>query len=143
MEADRVKARSLLEASLEAAREHKYLESEKAGRDLGLGAIEEWQRRHWTIWLRHRWVEHLLGESCWEEFEPERFGRLRTLFAARAALLDQVLAQVRHGAENLDILCWAVAERQDLDSVQRMLVELRLNEIRCIHACLGYATFQP
>jgi hypothetical protein len=138
-----VKPRSLFQAGLEAAREHKYLESEKAGRDVGPGAIDDWQRRHWTIWLRHRWLEHLLGESCWEEFEPERFGRLRTLFATRATLLDDVVGKVRRGAENIDVLRWAVVERRDLDSVKRMLVELRLNEIRCTRACFDFAKFRP
>ncbi|MFW6163244.1 MAG: hypothetical protein ACODAJ_10795 [Planctomycetota bacterium] len=136
-------SRSLFQAGLEAAREHKYLASEKAGRDLGLAAIDDWQRRHWTIWLRHRWLEHLLGESCWEEFDPGRFGRLRALFATRTALLDEVVERVRHGAENIDILRWAVVERRDLGPVKRMLCELRLNEIRCTRACFDFAQFRP
>lgn len=143
VEAEAVKPRSLFQAGLEAAKEYKYLESEKAGHDLGPGAIDQWQRRHWTLWLRHRWVEHLLGESCWEEFEPERFGRLRSLFATRAGLLDEVIDQVRHGGENIDILCWAVVERRDLETVERMLCELRLNEIRCTRACFAFAEFRP
>ena len=134
-----MESRSLFQKALRAAEEYKYLESEKAGQDLGPGAIDDWQRRHWTIWLRHRWVEHLLGETCWEEFAPERFGRLRALFAAHVRLLDEVIERVRHGAENIDVLCWAAAERRDLAAVVRMLCELRLNEIRCTRACFAFA----
>ena len=138
-----VKPRSLFHTALRAAQTHKYLESEKAGHDVGPGAIDEWERRHWTIWVRHRWVEHLLGEACWEEFEPACFGRLRTLFATRPALLDEVLDQVRHGAENIDVLFWAAAQRRDVDAVVRMLCELRLNEIRCTRACFASAELRP
>ena len=126
------------EASQEAER-HKYLESEKAGRDLGPAAIEDWQRRHWTLWLRHRWLEHLLGVACWEEFEPERFGRLRALFGAHARLLDEIIDRVRRGAENIDILCWAAIERRDLSAVLRVLTELRLNETRCTRHCIDFS----
>jgi hypothetical protein len=132
-----VRRQSLFQEALGEAERHKYLESEKAGHDLGQSAIEDWHRRHWTIWLRHRWLEHLLGTTCWEEFEPERFGRLRALFGAHARLLDEIIERVRRGAENIDILCWAAVERRDMDAVVRMLIELRLNEIRCTRYCLS------
>jgi hypothetical protein len=126
------------EAMVEATR-HKYLESEKAGHDLGLSAIVDWHERHWTIWLRHRWLEHLLGVACWEEFEPERFGRLAILFGAHRDLLDPVADMVRAGAENLDIVWWAARHRRDLGTLTRMLVELRLNDTRCTRNCINFA----
>jgi len=49
-----------------------------------------------------------------------------------------VLGGVR-GAENIDVVCWAASERRDMDVVVRMLVELRLNEIRCTRACFAFA----
>ena len=138
-----METKSLFQTAVRAAEEHRYFESERAGHDVGYAAIDEWQQRHWTIWLRHRWVEHVLGETCWEEFERERFGRLRSLFAATPGLLDEVIAQVRQGAENIDVVCWAAAERRDMDVVVRILAELRLNEIRCTRACFAFAQFRP
>jgi len=131
--------RSLFQEALSEAQRHKYLESEKVGRDLGRTAIDDWQRRHWTIWLRHRWLEHLLGAACWEEFEGWRFGRLHALFSSRQSLLDEVVDLVRRGGENADILWWAAREERDISAVIRMLIELRLNEIRCTRRCFAFA----
>jgi len=130
---------SLLAEAVAEARRHKYIESQKAGRDLGGAAIDDWHRRHWTLWLRHRWLEHLLGTRRWQELEPWRFGRLTTLFAAHIPLLEDVAERVRRGAENIDILCWAARERRGRQTVERMLVELRLNEIRCNRQCIAFA----
>jgi len=134
-----VRQESLFRKSQREAEQHKYLESQKAGRDLGASTIEDWQRRHWTLWLRHHWVEHLLGKACWEEFGPAYFGRLRTLFASHQRLLNEVVTKVRRGAENIDVLCWAATEGRDMGTVVRMLVELRLNEIRCTRFCFTFA----
>jgi hypothetical protein len=134
-----MRQQSLFQRALREAHRHKYLESQKAGRDLGHAAIEDWHRRHWTIWLRHRWLEHLLGTACWEEFERVRFGRLRALFSAHEHLLDEVVGMVRRGAENADVLWWAAKENRDIPAVVRMLIELRLNEIRCTRRCFAFA----
>jgi hypothetical protein len=138
-----VQTKSLFQCAVTAAQEHKYFESQRAGHDVGARAINEWQQRHWTVWLRHRWVEHLMGETCWEEFERERFGRLRALFSASPDLLAEVIDQVRQGAENVDVLRWAALERRDIDTVVRILCELRLNEIRCTRACFAFAQLLP
>lgn len=131
--------RSLFASALDEAERHKYLASERAGCDLGDSAIDDWHQRHWTIFLRHRWIEHLLGNACWEEFEPGRWGRLRHLFAGHPVLLREVVEKVRQGAENLDVLWWARASGRDARTVARMLVELRLNDIRCTRFCLRFA----
>ena len=126
------------EAQAEADR-YKYLESEKAGRDLGPAAIDDWHRHYWPAWFRHHWVEHLLGVRCWEELELWRFGRLRTLFPTQAALLAEVLALVLRGAENADVLWWAAREHRPLPHVMAILTELRINEIRCSRQCFLFA----
>jgi len=130
--------RSLFCESLSEAERHKYIESEKARRDLGPEAIEDWQRRFWTQWLRHRWVEHLMGDVCWEEFDDWRLGRLPALFGGHAGLLGEVIELVRRGGENADIVWWAATGRRDIGTVVRMLTELRLNEIRCCRGCLDF-----
>jgi hypothetical protein len=129
---------SLFREALAEAERHKYIESQKAGRDLGHAAIDDWQRRHWTLWLRHRWIEHLLGTRCWEEFDPWRLSRLRVLFDGHMGLLNQVIALVLRGGENADILWWAATGPCDMAAVVRMLVELRLNEIRCTRQCFFF-----
>ncbi len=131
---------SLYHKAQEEADRHKYIESQKAGHDLGPAAIEDWQRRHWTIWLRHRWLEHLLGVACWQEFEPERFGRVGTLFAAHRDVLERVAEMIRGGSENLDIIWWAARVRHDLPTVLRILTELRLNDIRCSRRCIDFGS---
>ncbi len=138
-----MKQESLFHEALAEAERHKYLESEKAGRDLGPEAIDDWHRRHWTLWLRHRWLEHLLGLRCWEELEAWRFGRLRDLFPGHEALLAEIADLVRRGAENTDILWWAAKQKRDMPTVVRILTEVRINELRCSRQCLLFAHLPP
>ena len=134
-----MKEESLFQEAQAEAERHRYLESERAGCDLGLDAIDDWHRRYWTMWLRHRWLEHLLGLRCWEELEAWRFGRLRDLFPDHPALLDEIASLVRRGAENTDILWWAAKERRHLPTVMAILTEMRINEIRCSRNCFIFA----
>ncbi|MBM4035185.1 MAG: hypothetical protein FJ291_25870 [Planctomycetes bacterium] len=130
---------SLFQEALREAQKHKYLESQRAGRDLGIEGIDDWQRRFWTPWFRYHWLEHLLGLRCWEELEPWRFGRLRTLFPTHEALVAEVADLVRRGAENADILWWAAKARRELPVVMAILTEVRINEIRCSRHCFLFA----
>src|SRR6266550_2683264 len=41
----------------------KWLESEKAGYDLGELAIRRWVQQHWNGYLRARWLEHFFFSS--------------------------------------------------------------------------------
>src|SRR4051794_12760413 len=43
------------------ALKYKWIESEKAGYDLGEDAIRRWVKCHWWGFLRARWLEHLQG----------------------------------------------------------------------------------
>ncbi len=45
------------------AERHKWIESEKAGADLGENAIRQWVKCHWWGYLRARWLEHLQAQS--------------------------------------------------------------------------------
>src|SRR5262245_60181128 len=56
---------SLYECGEEEAQRFKWIESEKAGRDLGEAAIRTWVRSHWNGFLRQRWLEHLQGKTYW------------------------------------------------------------------------------
>jgi hypothetical protein len=133
-----VDTRSLFQSALVEAERHKYIESEKVGSDVGLRAIHDWHQRYWTLWLRHRWLEHLLGQVHYEEFAPESYGALRQRFGP-SDLLAEVIERVRYGAENIDVLTWATREGRDLSTVIAMLIVMRVNDIRCTRFCFAFA----
>jgi hypothetical protein len=85
----------------------KWIESEKAGRDLGESAIRRWVKDHWWGYLRSRWLEHLEGRRFWVELDRGDFGLLLHRFHDNTILLDRILDRIKAGQENLDIICWA------------------------------------
>src|SRR3954466_3449301 len=85
------------------AKRHKWIESEKAGRDLGEWAIRCWVRQHWNGFLRERWLEHLQGGAFWIELDHDDFGLLQRTFQ-NTALLNEILEKLKAGQENLNIL---------------------------------------
>jgi hypothetical protein len=94
------------DAEQEALR-FKWIESEKAGRDLGDAAVRRWVQCHWWGYLRARWLEHLQGKRFWVELDRGDFGLLRRRFQDQALLLDRILDRLKAGQENLDVLVWA------------------------------------
>src|SRR3954447_19187038 len=80
---------SLHRCGEEEAQRFKWIESEKAGRDLGETAIRLWIGQHWNSFLRQRWLEHLQGKTYWVELDHRDFGMLNTCFA-NSRLLDKI-----------------------------------------------------
>ncbi len=119
--------RSIYESSYLEALRHKWIASEKAGRDLGESAISQWLDHHWKGWCRERWLEHLRGQICWAEFDRREFCALRDNFHGDRALLEKVLEKVRAGYENLDIILWASDLRLDIRQVIDILVIADIN----------------
>jgi hypothetical protein len=113
---------------LEAER-HKWIESEKAGRDLGEWAIRCWVREHWNGFLRERWLEHLQGRNFWIELDHDDFGLLQRAFRD-SALIDEIIRRLKCGWENLDILIWARDDRLPMDEVLEILESLDINSRR-------------
>lgn len=111
------------------AQRHKWIESEKAGRDLGEWAIRCWIREHWNGFLRERWLEHLEGRTFWIELDHNDFGLLQRAFQD-SLLIDEILRQLKAGRENLDILNWALDTRQSMDEVLEILEALDINSRR-------------
>src|SRR5438045_7440394 len=87
---------------------HKWIESEKAGRDLGEVAMRGWVKKHWWGYLRARWIEHLHGQRFWLELDKNDFALLKNCFLDKAILLDRILDRIKAGQENLDIILWAL-----------------------------------
>lgn len=126
---------SLIEAAYHEARRHQWIESQKQDRDLGETAFRDWYRSHWWSFLRHRHIEHLMGERQWAEFEGETFGRLAPLLDTFGELADEIIEQYRTGRENLDIINWALHYQRNIDSVYECLFQINMNDAR-IHPTL-------
>jgi hypothetical protein len=94
---------SLQRCGEEEARRFKWIQSEKAGRDLGDQAIKLWIRQHWNGFLRHRWIEHLQGKTFWVELQGADFGLLQRKFR-NSPLISQILERLVVLKENLDII---------------------------------------
>jgi len=83
--------------------------------------------RCWHRWVRARFMEHLRGERYWDELDRGDFGLLRHAWHPNAALVDQIVARIADGGENLCILAWAVDAALPLDEVVAVLRTLDVN----------------
>jgi hypothetical protein len=118
-----------VESEQEALR-FKWIESEKAGRDLGESAIRRWVQNHWWGYLRARWLEHLQGRQFWVELDRGDFGLLQRRFEDDVLLLDRILDRFKAGQENLDIINWALDWGIPMESVITILTALDINSRR-------------
>ncbi|HMP03709.1 MAG TPA: hypothetical protein PKD86_02125 [Gemmatales bacterium] len=109
---------------------YKWIESEKAGHDLGEAAVKEWVRNHWWGYLRARWIEHLEGRRFWLELDRNDFGLLQCQFKDVEGLMGEILRQIKEGKENLDIINWALDRKEPMEQVLRVLEGLDINSRR-------------
>jgi hypothetical protein len=121
-----------VESELEALR-FKWIESEKAGHDLGEEAIRRWVREHWWGYLRARWLEHLQGWRFWVELDRGDFGLLLKRFHDNTLLLDRILDRLKEKQENLDIINWALDWGLPTSQVREILEALDINSRRLAH----------
>jgi hypothetical protein len=115
------------------AQRFKWIESEKAGRDLGEAAICRWVQNHWWGYLRARWLEHLQGKRFWVELDRGDFGLLQRRFQDNALLLDRILDRLKAGQENLEIIIWAQDWGVPMGPVFEILEALDINSRRLAH----------
>jgi hypothetical protein len=115
------------------AAKFKWIESEKAGRDLGEGAIRRWVQDHWWGYLRAKWLEHLQGKCFWIELDRGDYGLLLRAFHEQRDLLEQILERLKDGQENLDVIAWACRQQKHLDAVIQILEALDINSRRLVH----------
>jgi hypothetical protein len=127
--------KSLHDDSLHEAHRFKWIESQKAGCDLGEQAIRSWVQQHWSGYLRARWIEHLEGVTFWTELGKSDFGLLKRTFEQdqQAVLFDRIIDRLKAGQENLHIILWAIDWRIDMDLVIRILEEIDINGKRLAH----------
>jgi hypothetical protein len=112
---------------------YKWIESEKAGCDLGELAIRRWVQNHWWGYLRARWLEHLQGKRFWVELDRNDFGLLQREFSGNGLLLDRILDRLKAGQENLDIIRWAHTFGLDTKPILQILEALDINSRRLAH----------
>jgi hypothetical protein len=115
------------------ALKYKWIESEKAGCDLGEVAIRRWVQYHWRGYLRARWLEHLQGKRFWIELDRGDFGLLQRHFHDDSLLVDRILDRIKAGQENLDIICWAQNWGIAVEPVLQILEALDMNSRRLTH----------
>lgn len=99
-------ARSVYDAADKEADRHKWLASERLGRDLGHAARREWWIKHWPRFCRYRCIEHLSGQCQWQEFKCEVYGRLPVTQEEADLLVDRIIDRFAEGWENLTFACW-------------------------------------
>ena len=124
---------SLQTVAREHADIHKWIVSEKARCDQGVAAYREWVNKHWHNYVRHCWLEHILGKRFWIEFKFTSFGILQHKPFSRPDLVDLIMAHLEAKKENLDIIQWSFANRIDLDQVLEILEAIDINS--CHMAC--------
>ena len=117
------------EAHFEAER-HKWIESERQGRDLGDLAIRDWYCRFWPRYCRHKRLEHIRGMKRFREFGDEAFGCLYSLIVMGDLLTDRILDRVDFGYENLCIINWAMEWGLDTARVLDILAQIDVNRAR-------------
>ena len=123
---------------IEEENRHRWIESEKAGYDLGESAIRKWVADHWTTYLRAKWVEHLQGKCFWIELDRDDFGLLQHEFQDCPQLLDLIIDKLKSGQENLHLLVYAVWDCNDaahvpVDKMIEILESLDINSRRIAH----------
>jgi hypothetical protein len=121
---------SLYAEGLEEALKFKWIESQKANRDLGEFALWQWGLAHWRMFLRWRWLEHLEGKRFCAELNADQFGLLQRPFTSHHDLLNRIVEMLKMGQENLQIIYWAVESQIPCEPIHEILSMLRVNDVR-------------
>jgi hypothetical protein len=130
---DGVVVHSLTAHALESMERHKWIESEKAGRDLGETVMLQWLEQYWKGYVRAKLMEHLYGWRCWGAFDVEDYGllsRTTVAFHVPRSILSELAAILRSGGENLDVIAWATEAGHDLSAVIWVLERIDINAKR-------------
>jgi len=126
---------SIKEEALREAKAEQWIQSFKAGRDLGDVVVQKWVHEHWAGFLRARWLDHMLGVRYWSELKRSEFGLLLKTPSDRLCLLNEIVDQLRRKAENLDVIRWACAkkspEEQAIVHDLLLIIDVNSRRMRC------------
>jgi hypothetical protein len=125
---------SLLTYAWEEIQRHKWLESEKARRDLGDAAITDWVRRYWWRFCRWRRIEHVEGVQRWFEFPLDDFAKaMRSILEddrLMLVILEMMKADRRRVMNDLEIIVWARDAGLPMERVIEILGDIHINQAR-------------
>ncbi len=114
----------------EEAERFRWIQSEKAGHDLGEEAIRQWVSRHWPAFVSGRAIEHLSGQRFWLEMPRAEFGVLVREFPNQQELVREIVTRLTAGADNLTILQWATDNIVPMNEVRNILQRIDINGLR-------------
>ena len=120
---------SVIFAGTQEALRYKWIESEKAGRDLGEAILRHWVREFWWPFMRERWLEHIQGKRRWAEFNCVDFSFLKREFHDDALLVDRIVDRLKAGKENLDVILWALDFGISLERTREILESPRHQQL--------------
>lgn len=121
--------------AIEHMRKHKWYQSENAQRDVGVDAINDWEKKYWWTFCHFRRLEHIQGRQCWIEFHGYDFAVTQNVKVFRE-LLNAILERMnRHSKsnpqENLEIIKWAGENpRVCMEHVFQFLELININSAR-------------
>lgn len=115
------------------ALEHKWLESQRYGEDLGLILVQDWCQRHWQTFQRFRRIEHLFGERRVSQFLDADFGVWTGRKRKEGTPFDLVLGAFECGMENLQFVDWIHQQRLSRDEAFEYFIQLDPNCVRMDH----------
>jgi hypothetical protein len=118
---------SVYDSAWQEAYRHKWIESEKHGRDLGQVAIHDWSRKHFKKFYRWCHWLHLTGRQRFLEFASDNFGTVRD---PQDDVGSEVVRLFCNGHENLEIYCDAHGRGWPLERVFELLLSLDINNTR-------------
>ena len=118
---------SVYDRAWHEAGRHKWIESEKCGRDLGHAAIEDWDERHFKRFCRWCHWLHLTGRQCFGEFPGHHFNRVAD---PRDDVEQNVVRLFWDGQENWNIYWFAHGCGWPIERVYLLLQALGINEAR-------------
>ena len=125
---------SLLPAAWDEIQRHKWIESEKARRDVGQAAVSDWLKRFWWRFCRWRRIEHIEGVRRWYEFSHEDFAKiLRPILENDRLVLvivELMKTDARRVVSDLEVIEWAHDAGVPMDRVIEILSEIHINVAR-------------
>ena len=125
---------SLLPLAWDEIQRHKWIESEKARRDVGQAAVADWLKRFWWRFCRWRRIEHVEGVHRWYEFSHDDFAKvLRPILENDHLVLtivEMMKTDRRRVMNDLEIIDWAHSAGVPIERVLEILGEIHINVAR-------------
>lgn len=137
---------SLLKYAWDEIQRHKWLESEKARRDLGDSAVADWVKRYWWRFCRWRRIEHVEGVQRWFEFPMDDFAKVLRPILENDRLMLVVIEMMKSDRlrvmNDLEVIVWARDTGLPMDRIIEILSSIHINNARldppvewCRHWC--------